>query len=172
MIIGEQKPLDEIKGLVGDAGKVLVVGCGTCVTVCFAGGEREADVLASLMRMSNRLDGGSREVADVTVQRQCEYEYNEAAEAHIQDADVIVQKANLASYYGGADGRSEVRMIITDAQERRQRRPRGLAEPDILNATEVPQAFWSPLRISASSTWSWISSARIWLFSYIFVSTR
>ena len=40
----------------------------------------------------------------------------------LTDADVIVENANLASYYAGADGRSEVRMIITDAQDRQQRR--------------------------------------------------
>jgi hypothetical protein len=38
------------------------------------------------------------------------------------DADAIVARANLASYYSGADGRSEVRMIIRDAQGREQRR--------------------------------------------------
>ena len=41
MIIAEQKPLMEIKELIGDARQVLVVGCGTCVTVCFAGGARD-----------------------------------------------------------------------------------------------------------------------------------
>lgn len=90
MIIGEQKSLDEIKGLLSDAEKVLVVGCGTCVTVCFAGGEREADVLASMLRMSTRLDGGSRDVADVTVQRQCEWEYLDAIEGRVTDADVVL----------------------------------------------------------------------------------
>lgn len=40
----------------------------------------------------------------------------------LTDADEIVNKANLAAYYGGADGRSEVRMIISDAQGRQQRR--------------------------------------------------
>ena len=47
MIIGEQKSLEEIQTLLGDAEKVLVVGCGTCVTVCFAGGSREAQILSS-----------------------------------------------------------------------------------------------------------------------------
>ncbi|MDJ0940559.1 MAG: outer membrane lipoprotein-sorting protein [Woeseiaceae bacterium] len=44
-----------------------------------------------------------------------------AADA-LTDADEIVTNANLASYYAGADGRSEVRMIITDSQGRQQRR--------------------------------------------------
>lgn len=44
-----------------------------------------------------------------------------SAEA-LTDADQIVARANLAAYYAGADGRSEVRMIITDAQDRQQRR--------------------------------------------------
>lgn len=38
------------------------------------------------------------------------------------DANEIVEKANLAAYYAAADGRSEVRMIIKDAQGRQQRR--------------------------------------------------
>lgn len=45
-----------------------------------------------------------------------------AAGAELADADEIVNRANLASYYAGNDGRSEVRMIIRDAQDREQRR--------------------------------------------------
>jgi hypothetical protein len=40
----------------------------------------------------------------------------------LTDPDAIVERANLAAYYAGADGRSEVRMIIEDAQGRQQRR--------------------------------------------------
>jgi len=40
----------------------------------------------------------------------------------LDDPDEIVARANLVSYYGGPDGRAEVRMIITDAQDRQQRR--------------------------------------------------
>ncbi len=40
----------------------------------------------------------------------------------LDDADAIVERANLAAYYAGADGRSEARMIIRDAQGREQRR--------------------------------------------------
>ncbi len=45
-----------------------------------------------------------------------------SATAQLTDADEIVAQANLASYYAGADGRSEVRMLIMDAQGREQRR--------------------------------------------------
>jgi hypothetical protein len=40
----------------------------------------------------------------------------------LTDPVEIVNRANLASYYAGADGRSEVRMIIRDDQGREQRR--------------------------------------------------
>jgi ferredoxin len=90
MIVAEQKPLGEIKGLLGEARKVLIVGCGTCVTVCFAGGEREAGVLSSLLRMSSKLDGASTTVTDVTVQRQCEWEYLDAIREPLADADVVL----------------------------------------------------------------------------------
>ncbi len=49
-------------------------------------------------------------------------------------ADEIVAKANLAAYYGGADGRSEVRMIISDAQGREQRRQFTVLRGDVEDA--------------------------------------
>lgn len=90
MIVAEQKALEEIKGLIADAQKVLVVGCGTCVTVCFAGGEKEAGILASSLRMATKLDGTPKEVTEVTVQRQCEWEYIDPLEEQISDADVVI----------------------------------------------------------------------------------
>jgi outer membrane lipoprotein-sorting protein len=50
------------------------------------------------------------------------------------DADRIVAKANLASYYSGDDGRSEVRMIISDAQGRQQRRQFTVLRRDVEDA--------------------------------------
>jgi len=90
MIVAEQKPLDEIKGLLADVGKVLVVGCGTCVTVCFAGGEKEAGILASSLRMATRIDGSPKDVTHVTVQRQCEWEYIDPLADSIREADIVL----------------------------------------------------------------------------------
>jgi ferredoxin len=93
MIVAEQKPFEEIKALVSAAEKVLVLGCGTCVTVCFAGGEKEAAILASQLRMATRLDGHEKEIREFTVQRQCEYEYNELAADYVADADLVISLA-------------------------------------------------------------------------------
>ncbi len=90
MIVAEQKSLDEIKSLIGDAQKVLVVGCGTCVTVCFAGGAREAEIMAASLRMSSRLDGNGKNVSDVTVQRQCEWEYLDQIEEQVRKVDIVL----------------------------------------------------------------------------------
>ena len=51
MIVGEQKPLDEIWGMIKDHKKVLIFGCNTCVAVCQQGGNKEAEVMASMLRM-------------------------------------------------------------------------------------------------------------------------
>ena len=47
MIVAERKPMDEILEMVSGCKKVLVLGCGGCVTVCLTGGERQAEMLAS-----------------------------------------------------------------------------------------------------------------------------
>ena len=90
MIVAEQKPLEEIKGLIADAEDVLVVGCGTCVTVCFAGGEKEAGILASSLRMASKIDGAPKNVTHTTVQRQCEWEYIDPLADQIESADVVL----------------------------------------------------------------------------------
>lgn len=90
MIIAEQKPLEEIKTLIANAENVLVVGCGTCVTVCFAGGAREAAITSASLRMASRLDGHPKSVTDVTVQRQCEWEYLDQVAAQIGEADIVL----------------------------------------------------------------------------------
>ena len=93
MIVGEQKPLDEIKAMIADYDKILVLGCGTCVTVCFAVGEKEVGILASSLRMATKLDGQNKEIVEATVQRQCEYEYNDEVVEQIKEADVVLSLA-------------------------------------------------------------------------------
>lgn len=90
MIVAEQKSLAEIKSELGDSQNVLVLGCGTCVTVCFAGGEREAAIVASSLRMATKLDGDEKQVSHATVQRQCEWEYLDQVTEQVKGADIIL----------------------------------------------------------------------------------
>jgi ferredoxin len=90
MIIAEQKPLKEIKKLIGEAKKVLIVGCGTCVTVCFAGGTRQAAILASSLRMSFKLEDTVKKITEVTVQRQCEWEFLDQIGEQVKETDVVL----------------------------------------------------------------------------------
>src|SRR3989304_4396105 len=61
MIIAERKPLDAILGMMAPYHKVLVVGCGTCASVCLAGGAREVAMLGSLVRMTRQTNDEPRQ---------------------------------------------------------------------------------------------------------------
>ncbi|WMS87922.1 outer membrane lipoprotein-sorting protein [Pleionea litopenaei] len=51
-------------------------------------------------------------------------------------ADAIVEKANLASYYAGKDGRSDARMKIVDAQGRTQLRQFVILRQDVIDGDD------------------------------------
>jgi ferredoxin len=69
---------------------MLIVGCGTCVTVCFAGGAKETAILGSALRMATRLNGHDKVIDEVMVQRQCEWEYIDPLAAQMNNYDLIV----------------------------------------------------------------------------------
>jgi ferredoxin len=93
MIVGERKPFDEIKESVKDFKKLLIVGCGTCVSVCMAGGEKEVELLATELRMANKIDGRDVEIGEVTIQRQCDREYIEPIVEMARGYDAVLSMA-------------------------------------------------------------------------------
>lgn len=93
MIVGEQKKIAEIKELVEPYRKILILGCGTCVKTCFAGGEDEVSTVASALRLALSIEGKEIAVEELTVERQCEDEFiQEAAEA-IARSEVVLSIA-------------------------------------------------------------------------------
>jgi len=90
MIVAERKPLDAIIEMLDGQSKVLAVGCGTCVTVCLAGGKKEVEMLASSLRMATGINGEPLQVDETSVQRQCEVEYIETLDESIKEYDAIV----------------------------------------------------------------------------------
>lgn len=93
MIIAERKPLEEIEDEIAGCKKVLIAGCGTCVTVCMSGGEKEVGVLASMLRMRARMKGEQLEIVEATVQRQCDREYVEELAKLAEGCDAILSMA-------------------------------------------------------------------------------
>ena len=93
MIIAERKPIDEILELLSKHQKVLVLGCGGCVTVCLAGGEKEVGILGSELAMARSKEGRPLEVVQKTIERQCDFEYLEAIRHDVKDVDAILSLA-------------------------------------------------------------------------------
>ena len=93
MIIAERKPMEEIRNLVAPYKKVLVAGCGTCVTVCWAGGEKEVAMLASQLRLAASGEGKEISVLEATVERQCEREMVAEIKEKVAEADAVISLA-------------------------------------------------------------------------------
>ena len=93
MITAERKPLDEILALVGDKKKVLVAGCDTCVAICLTGGEKEAEILASELRIKAEQDATGAAVEHTAAIRQCEWEYLDMIADKVGEADIVVSMA-------------------------------------------------------------------------------
>ena len=92
-MVAERKPLGEILEMVKDCKKILVLACRGCVTVCSAGGEREAEILASLIRLGMKKNGNKATVTEGSLVRQCDKEYIDAIDEWKGKYDAIVSTA-------------------------------------------------------------------------------
>jgi ferredoxin len=93
MIVGEQKPVKEIMETVARYKKLLILGCGTCVKTCFAGGEDEVATLASALRLAFKMEGSEIEIDEFTVERQCEDEFVQEAAPAIGRNEAVLSLA-------------------------------------------------------------------------------
>ncbi|MCK4602882.1 MAG: methylenetetrahydrofolate reductase C-terminal domain-containing protein [Phycisphaerae bacterium] len=93
MIVAERKPMDEILLMLGGCTKVLVLGCGGCVTVCMTGGERQAEMLASQLKLAAGAGTQGVKVDFDCITRQCEQEFFENLTKDPADYDAVLSLA-------------------------------------------------------------------------------
>ena len=90
MIVADRKPVSEISAQIKHHQRVLFLGCGTCVTVCLAGGEREIGILASATRLALRMAGRGEVVIDeCTIERQCEEAFVDLIASRVVEYDAV-----------------------------------------------------------------------------------
>jgi ferredoxin len=77
MVVVELKSFAEIKKILANHQRILLVGCGTCATVCLAGGERQLEVLTAALKMTRQAQGKEVTLAQRVLLRQCEPEFVE-----------------------------------------------------------------------------------------------
>ncbi len=93
MVIGERKPFEEIMRMTEGLKKIMVLGCGGCVTVCLTGGHDAVRVLSSQLRMARDKDGNPIEIIEKTVERQCDPEYIDEVESIVPEVDAVLSMA-------------------------------------------------------------------------------
>ena len=91
MIVAEQKPLEELIRTIAPYHRVLILGCGTCMTVCDAGGEREVSFLRHALQLAEaKGSSGAHTFTEYTVKRQCDYEFLDPLADRISDVDAVL----------------------------------------------------------------------------------
>jgi len=91
LIVAEQKPLQDIRRMISPYERVLILGCGTCMTVCDTGGEREVSFLHNALRVAQSKSGNdTHQFLEYTLKRQCEPEFVEMLVDKVGDVDTIL----------------------------------------------------------------------------------
>jgi ferredoxin len=93
MIVAERKPFDQILEMVSACKRVLVLGCGSCVTVCLSGGEKQADELASQLRLAARAKGLGLTAESDCITRQCDKEFFATLKKDLKEYDAVISIA-------------------------------------------------------------------------------
>ncbi|MCR4392792.1 MAG: hypothetical protein NUV31_00315, partial [Dehalococcoidales bacterium] len=93
MIVGERKKFEQIWESIKNYKSVLILGCGTCVAVCQAGGEKEVGLLASELRMKSQMEGKAIKIGEATIERQCDREFFDSIKDQAKDYEAILSMA-------------------------------------------------------------------------------
>ena len=90
MIVAERKSIPELIDILQAHKRILVLGCGTCVTVCLAGGEREVSIISSALRIAGKVKGLTFKIDELTIERQCDNVFIEQAAEAIEKSEAVL----------------------------------------------------------------------------------
>ncbi len=92
LIIVKQKPLEEIFEMTENAKSLLIIGCDGCASIIQAGGERQAEILKTLLEMERKVKGkGERNSKSISILRQCDRQIAVSSlDSIINDYDTII----------------------------------------------------------------------------------
>jgi hypothetical protein len=93
VIVAEWKPIAELVDRLRPHSNIVLAGCATCVAECAAGGEREVETLAPLLRMALQVEGRSVQIQTKTIERQCEREFIEPLAEIVPWTDAVMSMA-------------------------------------------------------------------------------
>jgi ferredoxin len=111
MITAEQKPIEEIREMIAPYKRILVLGCGSCVAECAAGGEKETAMLASTLRMAAKMHGEDVLIEEKTLDRQCVKDFVILLDDIVDRYDAILSLGCGAGVQAVAEMFSEVPII-------------------------------------------------------------
>ena len=93
MIVADRKPFEEILNSIKHYKKIMLMGCGGCVTICFSGGTKAVELLASQIKIARKKEGKPIEIIECTPERQCEYEFIDEFKKDLESVEVVLSIA-------------------------------------------------------------------------------
>lgn len=93
MIKAERKPLEDIKDAIKGYGRILTVGCGGCVSICLAGGQKEVNVLNAEIGLAFKEEKIASPIDGYTIERQCNVEFLEGLDEMVGGYDCLLSMA-------------------------------------------------------------------------------
>ena len=90
MVKAKPKPIVELKADVAPYRRILNIGCGGCVSVCLAGGQKEVNVLNAELNLALN---GTAQIDGYTIERQCNSRFVDDLVRIVKDYDCLLSMA-------------------------------------------------------------------------------
>ncbi len=90
MVKAKKKPIPELKAVIQPYGNILNIGCGGCVSVCLAGGQKEVNVLNAELSLEV---GKGVKIDGYTIERQCKPLYVDEIKEIVKQYDCLLSMA-------------------------------------------------------------------------------